>query len=191
MPSFNSPDVVAQVEQLHDAYERALIAHDVAALDGYFWDSPDVVRYGVSEHLYGADAVAEYRRSGGPTLTDRRLVRRKVVAIGENVASVMCEFHQKVFGQARHSRQSQVWVRLDGAGWKIVAAHVSNALVGPPQSGSLETFADQAAAVLGVPLAAAHRPGVVQNLERAAAIAAPLLKLPLTADAEVASVFVP
>ncbi len=191
MLTVNSPEVVAEVELLHEAYERALAANDVAALSGYFWDSPDVVRYGVNEHLYGAEALAAYRRRGGPTLTDRRLLRLKVLAIGPDLASVMSEFEQKVFGQPRHSRQSQVWVRFDAAGWKIVAAHVSNALVGPPQAGSWEAYADQAAAALGLPLDTAHRQGVVQNLERAAAIAAPVMRLANIGDAEAAPVFVP
>jgi hypothetical protein len=191
MPEINSAEVVLQVTQLHDAYEKALIDNDVAALGTFFWDSPNVVRFGVNEQLYGAEALAEYRKTTAPVFTDRRLVRRSVLAIGDNVASVMSELEQKVFGQPRHNRQSQVWVRFPEVGWKIVSAHVSNALVGPPQAGSWDGYADQAAAALRLPLSPEHRPGVAQNLQRAAAIAAPLLGTELPSTSEVAPIFSP
>jgi ketosteroid isomerase-like protein len=191
MPRINSPDVVAQVTQLHDAYEKALVANDVAALGAFFWDSPDVVRFGVNEQLYGAEALAEYRRTSAPVFSERRMTRRSVLALGDDIASVTSEYEQKVFGQPRHNRQSQVWVRFPEAGWKVVSAHVSNALVGPPQAGSWEGYADQVSAALRLPLAAAHRTGVAQNLQRAAAIAAPLLSVELPSTSEIAPVFVP
>jgi hypothetical protein len=101
----------------------------------------------------------------------------------------MCEFSQVARGKVGHSRQSQTWIRFPAAGWRIVAAHVSLAL--PPPESEWAGYADRTATALALPLAAAHRPGVVQNLERAAAIVAPLLALALPADAEVASVFTP
>ena len=165
--------------------------NDVAALGAFFWDSPHIVRFGVNEQVYGAQALAEYRRSSAPVFTERRLVRRSVLALGQDVASVMSEFEQKVFGQPRHNRQTQVWVHFPEIGWKIVSAHVSNALVGPPQAGSWEGYADQAAAALRLPLDASHRPGVAQNLQRAGAIAAPLLAVELPPASEVAPIFAP
>jgi hypothetical protein len=191
MPTVNDPAVVAEIASLHDAYERALAANDIPALNAFFWDSPHIVRYGVSEHLYGSEQIAAYRQGYTPVFTDRRLLHRTIVAIGADVASVMSEFTQKISGQPRHSRQSQVWVRFPEIGWKVIAAHVSNALVAPAAPGSWDNYADQAAAALGLSLDSAHRLGVVQNLQRAAAIAGPLLALPLPEDAEVASVFTP
>jgi hypothetical protein len=191
MPEINSPEIVKEVTLLHDAYEKALVSNDIAALGSYFWDSPAVVRFGVSEQLYGAEALAEYRKTTTQVFTDRRMVRRSVLAIGADAASVTSEYEQKVFGQPRHNRQSQVWVRFAGTGWRIVSAHVSNALVGPPQAGSWEGFADQVAAALQLPLDPAHRTGVAQNLQRAAAIAAPLLAAPLPPDSEAAPIFTP
>jgi Protein of unknown function (DUF3225)/Protein of unknown function (DUF4089) len=191
MPDINSRDIVAEVTLLHDAYEKALVNNDIAALGSFFWDSPSVVRFGVNEQLYGAEALAEYRKTSTPVFTDRRLIRRSVLAIGNDVASVMSEFEQKVFGQPRHNRQSQVWIRFAELGWKIVSAHVSNALVGPPQAGSWEGYADQAAAALQLPLNPAYRTAVAQNLQRAAAIAAPLFAAELPVTAEVAPVFTP
>lgn len=187
--NLNSPATVLEIGTLHDAYERALQEHDTVALARFFWDSPHTVRYGVAEHLYGAGAIAAYRQGGGPGFTDRRLVRRTITTFGTEAASVMCEFTQLIHGQARHSRQSQVWVRFADQGWRIVAAHVSNAQL--PAAGDWTARAAQAAAVLGLPLAAAHLPGVAQQLERSAALARPLLDFPLPADLEPASVFHP
>ncbi len=189
MPEINAPAVVAELTTLHDAYERALAANDVAALTAFFWDSPHIVRYGVNEHLYGAESLAAYRQASKPVFTERTLLRRAILAIGEDSASIMCELAQTVFGQPRHSRQSQVWVRFPGLGWKIVSAHVSNALTAPVGVASWDAYVDQSAAALGLPLDPAHRTGVIQSLQRTSAIAAPLLAFAVPGDAEIAPVF--
>ena len=59
--------VIAEIAVLHDTYEHALAANDVAALTRFFWDSPDVVRYGVVEHLYGAEQIKAYRVANVPS----------------------------------------------------------------------------------------------------------------------------
>lgn len=187
MPELNAPTVVAEIGALHDAYERALRANDVEALGRFFWDAPQVVRFGVSEHLYGADAIAAYRQNYTPVFSERKLLRRSILTLGPDVASVMCELSQLVNGELRHSRQSQVWSRFPNTGWKIVAAHVSNALGAPPDLWA--AYTDRVATAIGLPLAPAHRPGVVQNLARTAAIAAPLLAFSLPAEIEPAPVF--
>lgn len=191
MLDLNAPAVVAAIAALHDAYERALAANDVPALDAFFWDSPHVVRYGVAEHLYGAAALAAYRRAHTPAFTARRVVRREILALGPAVASVMCEIEQVLDGEPRPSRQSQVWALFPAHGWKIVAAHVSTP--GLPASGEPDwpRYVDQAAAALRLPLDPAHRPGVVAAFRRTAALAAPLLAFPLPVETEVAAVFTP
>jgi len=192
MSDHSAPAVVVEISALHDAYERALAANDVDALVGFFWDSPHVVRFGINEHLYGSEAIVAYRHGQAPVFTERKLTRRTIVALGSDVASVMCELSQKIRGEPRHSRQSQVWSRFPGLGWKIVSAHVSHTLVAPPASSvSWEAYADQTAAALQLPLDPAHRPGVIQNLQRAALIATPLLAFELPAETELAPVFVP
>lgn len=188
MSPLNDPAILAEIAAHHDGYERALAANDVSALTAYFWDSPSVVRFGVSEHLYGSAAIAAYRSDAPPVFTDRRITRRTITAFGADFASVMCEIAQCVAGVPRLSRQSQTWVRFADHGWKIVAAHVSHAA---ERRDPWETYALSVAASLQVPLAAAHRPGVVANLQRAAVLAAPLLEFPLPDEAEIAPVFAP
>ena len=188
MPTINEPDICAEIALMHDAYERALAANDVEALTRFFWDSPEVARYGVVEHLYGAEEIKSYRRANVVVITDRKMLRRKIVTFGQDCASVMCEFSQVSGGKPGHCRQSQTWVRFPD-GWHIVAAHVSLALV-PPES-DWAAYTDRMATALSLPLAAQHRPGVVQNLERSAAIAAPLLAYQLPAGTEFAPKFTP
>lgn len=191
MLSVNDPEIVAEITALHDAYERALVANDVAALTGSFWSSPHVVRFGVNEHIYGAEAMAAYRSEAAPVLVNRRLLRRTITTFGADAASVMCELSQIVLGEQRHSRQSQTWVRFPEAGWKIVAAHVSHALPRLAGADAWAGYVDRTAAALHLTLDPEHRPGVIQNLHRAAAVAAPLLKCVLPAELDGAPVFVP
>ncbi|MBV8030848.1 MAG: DUF3225 domain-containing protein, partial [Betaproteobacteria bacterium] len=47
----NLPEVVEEVTAVFQRYEKALNDNDVAVLDELFWDSPDVVRYGIREQL--------------------------------------------------------------------------------------------------------------------------------------------
>jgi len=46
----NIPEVVAEVRELFEGYERALVEQDVDALDRAFWDSPHTIRYALHEH---------------------------------------------------------------------------------------------------------------------------------------------
>ena len=70
----NDPAVVAQVRAAFDAYERALMADDLPAMDALFHPAPGTVRYGVGEVLYGIDEIRAFRngRGGSP---QRRLAR--------------------------------------------------------------------------------------------------------------------
>jgi hypothetical protein len=103
----------------------------------------------------------------------------------------MSEIEMRVNGVPRRSRQSQTWVQLPEVGWRVVAAHVSVALSAAGGDSPWGAYADGMARTLGLFLDAAHRPGVVANLERTAAIAAPLLAASLPDDAEPAPVFTP
>ncbi|MDX6503393.1 MAG: hypothetical protein QOE29_518 [Gaiellaceae bacterium] len=118
----NLPAVVAEVTERFNAYEQALVAGDAERLDADFWSSELTVRYGVNECLYGAEAIAEWRRTAPPIPPDRRLGPTVVATFGHDLACVSTEFRSG--GAPIAGRQSQTWVRLP-EGWRIVAAHVS------------------------------------------------------------------
>jgi hypothetical protein len=118
----NDPSVVREIEAIVDRYEAALGSNDVAVLDGLFYDSPQTLRYGVGENLYGFAAIAAFRlaRPGGSP--PRRVIRRVIATYGSDFATANVEFQRDA--DTRIGRQSQTWVRF-GDGWRIVAAHVS------------------------------------------------------------------
>ncbi|WP_428375313.1 oxalurate catabolism protein HpxZ [Lichenicoccus sp.] len=126
-PQVNDPPVLAEVEAVFARYEQALMSNDVETLDALFWQSPDTVRYGVGENLYGYDEIAAFRvaRPGGSP--QRTVLRSVVTSFGRDFATTSIEFRRTGRGGAAEGavgRQSQSWVRL-AEGWRIVAAHVS------------------------------------------------------------------
>ena len=119
----NIPDVVAEVRERFERYERALADKDVDVLDDTFWESPYTVRLAMNEHGYGFDAIHAHRvrRPPGPGIKEFRR-RLEILTLGRDIATVNLEF--KVRGRDQIGRQSQTWVRFP-QGWKVVSAHVS------------------------------------------------------------------
>ncbi|WP_293372575.1 AtzH-like domain-containing protein [Nevskia sp.] len=118
----NRPEPLASLRAAFDAYEAALLRHDLAALDRHFHHSPDTVRYGVAELGYGIDAIRRYRTTALPVHPGRQLRNLVIQTFGEDFGSAACEFIAP--DTTLIGRQTQTWVRIDGA-WRIVAAHVS------------------------------------------------------------------
>jgi hypothetical protein len=122
MMEINIPEVVAEVTEAFNKYEKALVGNDAGALDGMFWHSELALRYGVAENLYGYDAIANFRATRAPIDLTRDLMNTKITTYGRDFGSANTEFRRK--GSAMTGRQSHTWIRTDD-GWKIVAAHVS------------------------------------------------------------------
>lgn len=123
----NRPAVLAEVEAVFARYEDALVNNRLDVLDALFWDSALTVRYGTGENLVGIEAIRAFRAARSPGGLARTLARTVITTFGDDVATAMTEFHRD--GSDRVGRQSQTWVRIDGA-WRVVAAHVS--LIAPP-----------------------------------------------------------
>jgi len=118
----NRPDVLAKVTALFESYERALLTNDIATLDGLFWESALVVRYGNGENLYGIEALRAFR-AGRPTADlARKLTRTVITTFGSEFATTNTEYER--LGSGLVGRQSQTWCCLP-VGWRIVSAHVS------------------------------------------------------------------
>ena len=116
----NDTNVVREIEALFAAYNRALIENDIAALNGFFHDSPFTVRFGNSENLYGLEEIAAYRASvtTGPSVVREHIV---ITTYGNDFATVAA---RNAVVAGRLGRTMQTWVRFS-QGWRIVAAHVS------------------------------------------------------------------
>ncbi len=114
--------VLSEVRSAFEQYEQALLRHDVEALNGFFLNAADSIRYGIAEQHYGYEAIAAGRRIAAAVHPQRRLLRTVVSIHGDDVASVSAEFTDPV--TAGVGRQTQTWVRTDN-GWKIAVAHVS------------------------------------------------------------------
>jgi hypothetical protein len=127
----NIPEVVAEVRELFERYEQALVEKDVGVLDATFWDSPHTIRYALHENGYGFAQIHAHRvaRPPGPGTKERR-IRLEILTLGQALATVNLEF--KVRGRELIGRQSQMWVRFPDLGWKVVSAHVSTMNDAPP-----------------------------------------------------------
>jgi hypothetical protein len=180
----NDPATIAAVTAAHERYEAALMANDIAALDGLFWQSPEAMRFGAGEASYGAEAIAEFRRARSPIGLARTVSNFKAVSFGDDAGVTTVEFERVVQGTLRHGRQTQVWHRFDDLGWKIVSAHVS--LV-DDSSGDL----DRTARLIGLEIPASHRHGVQQQFARASGFAKLVIDFSLPDDIEAAAVFRP
>jgi hypothetical protein len=118
----NLPDVLAEVTAAFQRYEHALVHNDVAVLDELFWRSPHTLRYGVTENLYGYEAIAAFRAARPAQGLQREVLKTVITTYGRDFATANIEFRRA--GSERTGRQSQAWLRT-ADGWRVVAAHVS------------------------------------------------------------------
>jgi hypothetical protein len=124
MPQINDAATVAELTELYLKYETALCENDTATLDDLFWRSPEVVRFGATENLYGIDEIRNFRQNRPTKDLAREISNLKVVTLDAQMAAVTLEFQRTIDGVTRSGRQSQMWYKLP-EGWKIVSAHVS------------------------------------------------------------------
>jgi hypothetical protein len=119
------PDVLAEVQAAFEAYERALMSNDVAALNGFFWQDARTTRYGIADRQLGIDELIAFRAATPAPDFTRSLHRLRILALGPDLAMAQVEFFRS--DTTLHGFQTQSWARmLPGAqGWRIVAAHVS------------------------------------------------------------------
>lgn len=122
MMDINLPDVVAELHEVLQQYERALVGNDVAMLDLLFWNSPHTRRFGITENLYGYAEIAAFRAARPGKGLQREVTRTAITTFGRDFATADIEFRRE--GNPRTGRQTQTWVRMP-EGWRVVAAHVS------------------------------------------------------------------
>jgi hypothetical protein len=81
-----------------------------------------VLRYGVTENLYGTAEIEAFRAGRPSQGLDREVLRTVITTFGRDFATANIEFRRA--GSTKTGRQSQTWARLP-EGWRVVAAHVS------------------------------------------------------------------
>ena len=119
----NLPDVHAEVSAVFARYEAALVSNDTQTLHELFWQSPQTIRFGVGENLFGADEIELFRAARSPLNLVRRLSRTSITTYGQDFATASTLFHREG-APGRIGRQMQTWARMP-EGWRVVAAHVS------------------------------------------------------------------
>jgi hypothetical protein len=117
------PEVVAEVRQAFERYEKALVSNDVAVLDETFRDDPRTIRYGATEILYGFAEIAAFRAARSPAGLARTLSRTVITTYGRDFA-VASTLFERASAPGKIGRQTQTWVKFP-EGWRVVAAHVS------------------------------------------------------------------
>jgi Protein of unknown function (DUF3225) len=119
----NHPETHAEVSAVFARYEQALVNNDVGVLDELFWQSPDTIRFGIAENLFGAEAILAFRKARPAAGLARTLSQTVITTYGRDAATASTLFH-RASSSGKVGRQMQTWVRFP-QGWKVVAAHVS------------------------------------------------------------------
>ncbi|MET0673528.1 MAG: AtzH-like domain-containing protein [Microbacterium pygmaeum] len=103
-----------------DAYERAIMANDLDALDAFFVRSDETMRGDGAGLLVGHDAISAFRglRGGVPPRTIERVEYRP---LADDVALLVSVSR---FAGGGTGLQTQIWRLVDGD-WLITAAHVT------------------------------------------------------------------
>ena len=117
------PDVIAEVRQEFERYEKALVSNDVAILDEMFRNDPRTIRYGATENLYGYKEIEAFRAARPSAGLARTLSKTVITTFGRDFAMASTLFHRATT-PGKVGRMTQTWVRFD-EGWRIVVGHVS------------------------------------------------------------------
>ncbi len=115
------PEVVAEARAVLDRYERALMANDAAVLNEIFWADPRTVRFGITELLFGHDAIRAFR-AGIKAYAARVQKRVQITTYGTDVAVTNLIYERTGSGQV--GRETKIMARFPD-GWHVVSAHVS------------------------------------------------------------------
>jgi hypothetical protein len=81
-----------------------------------------VVRYGITELLYGIEAIRAFRASV-KSYAPRAQKKITITTFGRDFATTNLEFQRLDSGLI--GRETKIMARIPGQGWRIVSAHVS------------------------------------------------------------------
>jgi len=148
--TFEGDPAPAGLTEAFWAYEAALMADDVGALDRLFAPGPETLRGDASGLLVGHDRIAAFRaaRGGAPRRTITQVHVRRAA---DDAALVVAVTRNDAGGVGQ---QTQLW-RRSAAGWQVAAAHVSHT-----PSGALDPSVWR---VAGTPLVAGRPDGPLRG----------------------------
>jgi hypothetical protein len=118
----DDPAVIAEARAVFDRYEAAIAANDGATLDACFWADPRTVRFGITEILYGIDAIRAFRATVA-RYAPRAQRRVHITSFGADFACTHLEYQRLDSGLI--GRETKIMARLPAIGWRVVSAHVS------------------------------------------------------------------
>lgn len=116
-------DVVAEVREVLDRYETALMTNDIPTLEAIFWDDPRTVRLGVGEILFGIDAIRRFRRAQTGGYQKRERLEVRITTYGRDFGVTNIVYRRVATGMI--GRETKIFARIPGTGWRVVSAHVS------------------------------------------------------------------
>jgi hypothetical protein len=117
------PEVVAEVRQAFERYEKALVSNDVDTMTKIFRDDARTIRYGAAKNLYGSGEIKSFRSARSPVALGRTISRTVITTYGCDFA-VASTLYERPSALGKIGRQMQTWVKFS-EGWRVVAAHVS------------------------------------------------------------------
>jgi hypothetical protein len=118
----DDPAVIAEARAVFDRYEAAIAANDGATLDACFWPDPRTVRFGITEILYGIEAIRAFRATVA-RYAPRVQRKVRITSFGRDLACTHLEYQRVDSGLV--GRETKIMVRLPDHGWRVVSAHVS------------------------------------------------------------------
>ena len=112
--------IPADLRAAFEAYEAAIVANDLDALDAFFAPGPDTLRGDTGGLLVGHDAIRAFRSARGGVAPRRtaRLEARRLAPGTWLLVGV------SAYAGGGSGLQTQVWTDDDGT-WRVLAAHVT------------------------------------------------------------------
>ena len=120
--------LASQVLAAFTAYEEALSAGDLEAMDSWFADDTRTIRFGIADEQWGAEEVRRWRSAAPRVPAGRLLSDTRVDLWTEDLAVVTTLFRYPL--SMSIGRQTQTWMRIS-VGWRIIHAHVSERSMTP------------------------------------------------------------
>ena len=121
-PENEAPAYLA-LKSRFEAYETALVGDDAKAINGFFWNSTDTIRFGIADYEFGYDEIVKWRTQHWSIAPGRTLINTKIMVLSDSVGVVTTQFKypdREILGL-----QTQVWKRFENGSWLVVSAHVS------------------------------------------------------------------